>query len=430
MISLKLKISFLLLISTLLTSLLIALLTYLSVIKILENDAINNLRISVNQLALKIDRENSVIETSVNNLEKIILTTFDLKQASENPKIYFNHYFESISPLIKIISENSNSSVGGYFMANTEKYHDVYQSWYLLDKDVFTPATEEESLDMFYPDNPNLVWYYSPLTQKKALWTDLYFDKVLKENCISFVQPVIKDNQVIGVIGIDTSYNKRTEIIKSEKIYTSGFAFLLDSKNEFIVKPNNNIFEKPEFILALTKAQKSNESSFTYLSHILSFQKLKNSFILIVAVPKNDIFSYIQPLQFQLIGLSLVISIIIVIIGYLFSRSITNNIIRLKQFAREITGGKRDQRILLNSNDEMQDLAITFNSMLDEIDKSKTEIENYNSKLVDEVAKQTNSLESKVKELETINKLTINRELKMVELKKQIEALENIIKTK
>lgn len=57
------------------------------------------------------------------------------------------------------------------------------------------------------------------------------------------------------------------------------------------------------------------------------------------------------------------------------------------------------------------------------------QLKEYAKKLNIEVAKKTAELEARVKELERLNKTMIGRELKMVELKKEVEDLKKLIKS-
>ena len=52
----------------------------------------------------------------------------------------------------------------------------------------------------------------------------------------------------------------------------------------------------------------------------------------------------------------------------------------------------------------------------------------YTKELTKEVSKRTEELEERVQELERLNKTMIGRELKMVELKKEIEILKKLVK--
>lgn len=70
---------------------------------------------------------------------------------------------------------------------------------------------------------------------------------------------------------------------------------------------------------------------------------------------------------------------------------------------------------------------------MEDITKEKqleNQLREYAKKLNVEVAEKTRQLELRVKELEKLNKTMVGRELKMVELKSEIDELKKIIKTK
>lgn len=55
--------------------------------------------------------------------------------------------------------------------------------------------------------------------------------------------------------------------------------------------------------------------------------------------------------------------------------------------------------------------------------KLEDQLRVYTKKLTLEVARRTSELESRVKELERVNKIMVGRELKMIELKAELEKL-------
>lgn len=107
--------------------------------------------------------------------------------------------------------------------------------------------------------------------------------------------------------------------------------------------------------------------------------------------------------------------------GFIFSRSIAEPVMEL---ARASAGMKGDysgaKKVKFASGDEIGDLAGTFNQMVDDIKRRDEALLMKNKDL----EKSKKDLESKVAELERFNKLTVGRELKMIELKKRIKELE------
>jgi len=94
----------------------------------------------------------------------------------------------------------------------------------------------------------------------------------------------------------------------------------------------------------------------------------------------------------------------IVLISILSDKIILKNIYNLKNATLEIQKGNLDKKIELNTNDEIGELAETFNQMTIELKKSKEHLEKYNYNLEHEVDERTKELNRKVLELEKSEK--------------------------
>ena len=74
---------------------------------------------------------------------------------------------------------------------------------------------------------------------------------------------------------------------------------------------------------------------------------------------------------------------------------------------------------------DLDDIIIPIlNAEIDERNKKRKELEEYNKTLEKKVKERTKELEEKNEQLEKFNKMAIGRELKMTELKKRINELE------
>ena len=113
------------------------------------------------------------------------------------------------------------------------------------------------------------------------------------------------------------------------------------------------------------------------------------------------------------------ITAVLVIISTLFLLmrvTVINPIKTLQEGMKKIGGGELDYKIKIKRRDEIGDLAFGLNEMAEELKESYKFLEK-------KVAERTHQLDSKVKELEKFQKFAVGREIRMVELKKEIEKL-------
>lgn len=115
-----------------------------------------------------------------------------------------------------------------------------------------------------------------------------------------------------------------------------------------------------------------------------------------------------------------------VILTVLLVNQFTAPILRLTEAAGEISKGNLDVAVDIHSDDEIGQLAATFNQMEKDLKQSHEKLQSYNKDLENQVAGRTKQLQEQMEEMQRLQKLTIDRELKMVELKKEIENLKNI----
>ncbi len=151
----------------------------------------------------------------------------------------------------------------------------------------------------------------------------------------------------------------------------------------------------------------------------------------------------VQVREIFFIGLTMAVLMILVAVGGVFFlvRKITKPITVLTEGAKAIGKGNLDYQIRIKTGDELEELGKTFNQMAKDLKKSRTaleeskagleikigartkELQELAESLEDKVKERTKELQERVEELERFHKLTVGRELKMVELKKIIKEL-------
>ena len=132
---------------------------------------------------------------------------------------------------------------------------------------------------------------------------------------------------------------------------------------------------------------------FTLLSAIVSFLTARGIYT-------NLQIQSIDEIRTQFINQSIIIFFVAVTLGaafgYVAGRVLTEPIVQLTQSARKFSSGSLDQRIEINTNDELNDLATTFNGMADNIQELITSLEQ-------RVEARTGDLATRSQELETAN---------------------------
>jgi len=162
---------------------------------------------------------------------------------------------------------------------------------------------------------------------------------------------------------------------------------------------------------------------------------------LVVFRPVSEIYEPTSMLANNLILITLITLIFIFIVSVFFSQLIVNPIKKLQGGVEIIRKGKLGYRVDIRTNDEIEELGKTFNKMAEELDiyhaaleeskivlqvkvKARTrELEELAKSLEGKVKIRTRELEKRLSELEKFHKLTVGRELKMMDLKKEIEKL-------
>ena len=144
----------------------------------------------------------------------------------------------------------------------------------------------------------------------------------------------------------------------------------------------------------------------------------------------------------------LTLFLIIILVGFSFVMIFRNIVFPLKQLTKvikEVSAGNLDIKIEAKSQDEIGELITSFNKMLKDLKETKElleeekmsleikvkartlALEEEKASLAEKVKAKTKELQDQLRELEKFQKLTVGRELKMVELKKEIKKLKEEI---
>ena len=162
---------------------------------------------------------------------------------------------------------------------------------------------------------------------------------------------------------------------------------------------------------------------------------------LIIFRPTSEIYEPITKTRNEVILVAFLSLALVSVVAFFFSKKIIDPIGKLYEGAKIIGKGNLDYRVNVKSGDEIEDLAEEFNNMVDGLKISQTaleeeralleikvgartkELKELTESLEGNIKERTKELEKKLVELENFRKITIDRELKMILLKKEIKRL-------
>lgn len=136
-------------------------------------------------------------------------------------------------------------------------------------------------------------------------------------------------------------------------------------------------------------------------------------------VTKIDVAEIMEPvaiLQRTFIYFGIITLLFVTMAGVLIAKSLSEPIQELTEVANDIARGNLDNKIEIYTNDEVGSLARSIKTMSGKLKKLYGGLE-------EGVKQRTEELNKKNIELEKMNKFMVGRELKMTELKKEIEVL-------
>ncbi|MBQ7067860.1 MAG: SpoIIE family protein phosphatase, partial [Synergistaceae bacterium] len=234
--------------------------------------------------------------------------------------------------------------------------------------------------EVFY-DHLKSEWYTKAKSLGHVCFTDIYNDIYGRGLTITCAAPVYDDNnKFIGAMGMDILisdlYRSIVEIDLGDD--KASYAFLVDNKGNII--DNENASDKTNSL--------SNEKGINseVVNKILSGQTdvsltddriyyaytpiESNGWKFCVRMPESVILAPVRSVQRNIIFMMslflaafILITIIVTVATRKFSKDLTNPIISLSHDVEEISGGNLDYRAKIYDNDEIGDLAKSFNAM-------------------------------------------------------------------
>ena len=248
-----------------------------------------------------------------------------------------------------------------------------------------------------YFDPRTRVWYRAAKQANDLIWTDVFEDYLGRGLAITCAKPFYDAaGTVAGVAGMGTFLNVLSEEVVGTKIGKTGYAFIINKKGDVIISDGGrewkNVLESDAFPRATAMQMINGENGIEYIAmdgkeKLIAYHGLTTvPWSLAVIIDAEEVISPALLLEENIISLKqstlaifhgdvrliaslAAIILAIIISGVLFfsgrlARDITGPIQKLTSDAALIGAGDLDHVLEIKTDDELEILADSFNSMI------------------------------------------------------------------
>ena len=310
------------------------------------------------------------------------------------------------------------------------QYRKIYTDILILDKDglvVYSSNAADEgkikSTEAFF------------IGSLEKTYVQEYFFDAASGSTVMMVGTPIKseEGEVIGVLAGKMDVTTISDLMAIHSgLGSTGETFLINSYNTVttdLLKEPGMAMKKTIFLPQIENCLNGNDGQFDMPDYkddrVLGVSKWIPS-LKSCMITKIDYTEVVTPIRRVVESLLLVMiagSVVLGIFGYLLAMTVVSPIKKLHEAMKRIKEGSFDVESDVVSNDEIGEMSKTFNEMTEELKTSYASLE-------EKVAEKTKSLNDKLEEVEKMNKLMVGRELRMMELKKEISELQEKSKTR
>ncbi len=338
--SLKVTIVSVIVLCTIVSSSIIGALSIFNSTRISSGDSASFMRLTCKNKQIEIDGLISRIEQSVNTLSLMAEHSLDQLDKFKTSPSYVTAYTNKLKDLALQLGQNTEGALSVYIRYNPDFTEPTSGVFLLRDNtaSTFQDVTPTD-FSMYDPtDTEHVGWYYIPVQNKAPTWMSPYMNANVNIYMISYVIPIYKDGESIGIVGMDIDFSQIQSIVDSTSIYTSGYAFLTNTTHDIMHHPslpfgtNLKDIENEDFT-SLTEALDTEGSdtliNYTYKGENKSmvYAPLRNGMRFILTAPFQEIHANSRVLILQIFIYGLITSLfsifIAIILGHKISKPIT-----------------------------------------------------------------------------------------------------------
>lgn len=266
-----------------------------------------------------INNKLSRIEQSVDILADEIMEQLDadlLKSSDE----YVSEFSKRITTSVTSVGNYTEGTICGYVRLNpefTEPTSGVFITRNNTDEE-FESVTPTDFSVYDKSDLEHVGWYYTPVNNRASTWMEPYYNANVDKNMISYVIPLFdKDEENLGIVGLDIDYSEITEVIDKTVLYETGHVILVDSGLNVLY---SNKEEKGADLSNVYNTSKLNTIQHTTIDnedYQYVAEEVENGAFVILTVPSKEVTADGDALVLKIIFSNLIAMLVVGVFGIL-----------------------------------------------------------------------------------------------------------------
>ena len=399
-ISLKIKFVGIILVMVVVLAATLGSLCYSVLGKVLDDDAAQNLNLTVRQYVLQVDNKLCRVEDAVQGVDAYVTGRLNSAYEITDPAVCesFQQYIEQY---FVTVAGNNNDVVACYMTFNPELTDNGTKGFYYCKDEDGTLTSADVSDVLKFSESEN-VWFYQPVEKQTALWLDPYYSPKSDMVVISYVLPVYIDDVLVGVVGIDMDFNKLIKYVSGFPVMDTGESYL--KSNDGTVHYHLGFYEEGENahgdkdVTVTENANKMTQATsdkyvirykYDGADRAMVFGTLENGMKLVIEADYAVAFSSRSVVLTWILVIGIIFCAVMVGVSYYYASRITRSLRELTDASHRIANG--DLRVQIpdvDTSDEVADLTRSIKTVVNSLKTYTVDMET--KAFVDQMTKVKN----------------------------------------
>lgn len=229
--------------------------------------------------------------------------------------------------------------------------------------------------------NPNGEYYLRPKRLKRDVIMEPFSYKINNQDVmvVSLCSPIMVNNEVVGVAGVDLSMDKIQSLVDTLKLYDSGYSFLVSHNGHYAAHPKKEVVGKlygtgqkianiEEIIKNLTTGKgfelekKSLKDGLNSFMSFVPFKVADNlpAWTFVANVPISKILERNDAMLWSMLIMGVLGILAFSVVIYFLSDYIAKPMVKLSNAAKQLAMGDMNVQIKSGGKDEAGELANAF----------------------------------------------------------------------